>query len=342
MGLYYMVDLKNENVNENELTVIDKINKLLDLDEKFSECEERIGKLENEFNNYKNNTDKLLESYYQQFTTIFLYSDFKAKSFLKYNHLLNLELLDFLDNLCKKYGLEYWLDCGSLLGAIRHNGFIPWDDDIDVCMIRKDYDKLVEIIEYELKCNGLSDDLIISMNVNSHKLMPALQLLYSGGLKGTILAGLDIAPYDFIEDISICNSEYYKQIQKIVYDKNREGIHINDAVKYYINEFKVSYETKPYMIPGVDSGYELFEGYHFHVLDTEKIFPLKKIEFENKLYYAPKDADYYLTNIYGEYFTMPKLIHHHYHRFDILKRMENGIEFYKEQIFKMKKVNGSY
>ena len=54
-------------------------------------------------------------------------------------------LLKRLDEVCKKYNLRYWLDGGSLLGAIRHNGFIPWDDDIDVVMPRKDYDKLSEI-----------------------------------------------------------------------------------------------------------------------------------------------------------------------------------------------------
>lgn len=58
-------------------------------------------------------------------------------------------LLKRLDEVCKKYNLRYWLDGGSLLGAIRHNGFIPWDDDIDVVMPRKDYDKLSEISKLE-------------------------------------------------------------------------------------------------------------------------------------------------------------------------------------------------
>ena len=62
---------------------------------------------------------------------------------------IELELLFKLDEVCKKYNLRYWLDSGTLLGAIRHHGFIPWDDDIDLVMPRCDYDKLVKISKQE-------------------------------------------------------------------------------------------------------------------------------------------------------------------------------------------------
>ena len=62
---------------------------------------------------------------------------------------IELELLFKLDEVCKKYNLRYWLDSGTLLGAIRHHGFIPWDDDIDLMMPRCDYDKLVKISKQE-------------------------------------------------------------------------------------------------------------------------------------------------------------------------------------------------
>ncbi len=61
-----------------------------------------------------------------------------------------LSVLDELDRICKKHGLRYFLTAGTLLGAVRHRGFIPWDDDIDVAMPRGDYDRLAKICESEL------------------------------------------------------------------------------------------------------------------------------------------------------------------------------------------------
>ena len=62
-----------------------------------------------------------------------------------------IELLIVFDKICKKYNLKYIVDSGTLLGAIRHDGFIPWDDDIDVAMPREDYNKLKKIIAKELE-----------------------------------------------------------------------------------------------------------------------------------------------------------------------------------------------
>ena len=61
-----------------------------------------------------------------------------------------LSILRELNRICDKYGLRYFADWGSLLGAVRHRGFIPWDDDLDVCMFRKDLDKLQEVANDEL------------------------------------------------------------------------------------------------------------------------------------------------------------------------------------------------
>lgn len=62
---------------------------------------------------------------------------------------IELDLLIKFDEVCKKYDLTYWADGGTLLGAVRHNGFIPWDDDVDVIMPRKDYEKLLSVAKDE-------------------------------------------------------------------------------------------------------------------------------------------------------------------------------------------------
>ena len=66
-----------------------------------------------------------------------------GNSQLRQCHLVMLRMLKILDHLSRRHGFAYWLDHGSLLGAVRHQGFIPWDGDLDIAMLRKDYEKFV-------------------------------------------------------------------------------------------------------------------------------------------------------------------------------------------------------
>lgn len=63
---------------------------------------------------------------------------------LRQLQLIQLEILKFFDNFCREHNLKYSLYAGSLLGAIRHHAFIPWDDDLDVCMSRFEYDRFID------------------------------------------------------------------------------------------------------------------------------------------------------------------------------------------------------
>lgn len=78
-------------------------------------------------------------------------SDYVVTSEMKKVWSIEIELAEKLIQICDKHGLKCWADGGTLIGAIRHGGFIPWDDDIDMVMMRDDYDQLVQVINDELE-----------------------------------------------------------------------------------------------------------------------------------------------------------------------------------------------
>lgn len=72
---------------------------------------------------------------------------------IKHIQKIAMEILIEFDRICKKHDINYQLFAGTLLGAVRHNGFIPWDDDVDVCLMRNDYEKFIKVCEKELHPN---------------------------------------------------------------------------------------------------------------------------------------------------------------------------------------------
>ena len=67
---------------------------------------------------------------------------------------VQLQMMDVIDDFCRENQLNYFLDCGTLLGAVRHKGYIPWDDDVDISMYREDYEKFLRTFQktgYSLK-----------------------------------------------------------------------------------------------------------------------------------------------------------------------------------------------
>ncbi len=89
------------------------------------------------------------------------------------------EALCEIDRICKKNNIPYWLGFGSLLGAARHEGFIPWDDDMDLWMMREDWDRFNKIVSQELK------EKYYAINQYTRKNYPAWSLVSRVSIKGT-------------------------------------------------------------------------------------------------------------------------------------------------------------
>lgn len=77
--------------------------------------------------------------------------DFKVSTLRKKVWQVQLDMVKIFIDICDKYKLKYFAAGGTLIGAIRHNGFIPWDDDIDLMMPREDYEKFIKVAKEELK-----------------------------------------------------------------------------------------------------------------------------------------------------------------------------------------------
>jgi lipopolysaccharide cholinephosphotransferase len=141
---------------------------------------------------------------------------YKVSSQMKRIWQVELDLLEKLIEVCNKYNLTYFFIGGSLIGAVRHNGFIPWDDDIDVGMFREDYNKLLEIADREFNepfffQTPYSDNIYrghaqIRMNNTSAILPTEIHLNHHQGIF------IDVFPFD---EYPNSDKEFNKQKKKL-------------------------------------------------------------------------------------------------------------------------------
>lgn len=118
-----------------------------------------------------------------------------------------LEVLEEVDKVCKKYNIRWFADCGTLLGAIRHGGYIPWDDDLDICMLRADYIRFNEIVEKELP----EGYVVLNLNKEEHYFEHLTRVASGHRLNFDdeylekyhdfpYAVGIDIFPIDYVAD----------------------------------------------------------------------------------------------------------------------------------------------
>ena len=237
-----------------------------------------------------------------------------AQGLLRDIQLANLALLKELAYVCEKNNFKYILDAGTLLGAIRHTGFIPWDDDIDILMFREDYEKIVSAFKNTTRNSDIYAEYHRDKDTNSqyfikikHKKCPFL--------------GVDIFPLDsYGKHLSL--KEQLKTTNKIC--------KILKHLKKEINPNISNKETKTILtktmkekillssanengdfVYGVDFTHKLKNWF----LDRDIVLPLQKIQFEDSKYTTVNKPKEFLKNIYGDYMKYPKkmkILHYSY------------------------------
>lgn len=246
---------------------------------------------------------------------------------------IELEILKKIDEVCKKNKLRYWLDSGTLLGAVRHHGFIPWDDDIDIGMLREDYEKFLKVAP-----NDLGNDYFLQTR-NTDKNYP----LFFAKVRKNSTSFVEWAFRDLdmhhgiyvdifaFDTLPLANTEEYvrhclklnrQSIRKYVPTVNKKPTlslsyikgwlkkklarvffmfipskafdeNINEQFTKYANE---SYPNKKLACLSFNDPYYFYEN---------NILPTKNLKFEDYEFPVPNNYDEHLKTYYGEYMIIP-------------------------------------
>lgn len=267
---------------------------------------------------------------------------FEIPAMMKRAWAAQMEVLHVVAGVCKNNGIRYFADGGTLLGAVRHKGMIPWDDDIDICVVREEYNRLIQVLPKALP-HGF---VVAGMYADSERLQKAAFVPHLRVIADETLwnfndymryfhgfpyqrVGIDIFPMDYISrDIGITNVQ--KQIIRLGIETLRDWnkLEENGMLDEYVNGFQklcnVSFDNvnnvKNYMWKIIDKissiSYREEADYItniFYWLDNDN-YKMKKecydytieLPFENMNIVAPEMYDEVLRAEYGDYMVPVK------------------------------------
>ena len=244
--------------------------------------------------------------------------DKKEKRYLKKKQTLAYKALCEVDRILTVHEIQYYLLSGSVLGAVRHGGFIPWDDDIDIGIFYKDTNKTAKLLTSELG-KGFS---YIDRTVNSK--YPRLY--------GKVLFGDDVC-IDIFPLVKTSNHAISRFVQwfsrKILFKlyKAKLGYSNHNENRNFVEKMKLiaakvvselfKKETIEKWIVNTESRYESLKNNQYYVnlysayslkkemIKSRWLIPAGKIQFCGKDFPVVNDVDHYLTHLYGDYMKLP-------------------------------------
>ncbi|AYQ56979.1 hypothetical protein MS2017_1282 [Bathymodiolus thermophilus thioautotrophic gill symbiont] len=250
-------------------------------------------------------------------------SDYLKLATLKDLQAEMLRLLQIVDRICKDNNIEYWLDASTLLGAVRHKGFVPWNSNCGICVPADEYLRLISMLDIE---STVSANIFLFHEHNDiprglfEKLATTKIMLRNDG---KLYAGhIHISPARFINKINKQKDKEVMGISEYFHsgDIAMHGVKVDK--KYIKKTLKSALKEKEKFTQYVHFEYfsdcnnrdlkglvrmESLDYYHnFNTyLSYVDIFPLKKYFFEGVEFFAPNNTDKYLKTLYGDYMKLP-------------------------------------
>lgn len=230
------------------------------------------------------------------------------------------ELMNILKDVLEvleRENIAYFIDGGTLLGAIRHHDIIPWDDDIDICFFLKDYDRLlaalaqvkpelycVQCLDHDVQYN-VTQPMIKLRKKNTYVEYDAFYARDNCKEKGIFIDFIAVAPVPENKRINFWwrKGAFLRSLVLLAF--NKIGINILWLKRYHMkkaNDFAKREPDSPLL------GYAISHvAWQNHVWKQSDILPLKSVPYHTFSIPAPKHADAYLRDLYGDYMKYPDL-----------------------------------